>query len=180
MTSSLRWITGFLDSPSRAAESFWQSVTGFGLSARRGPEGQFATLTCAGADAYLRVQVVDSPPWSHLDLHVGDVRAEARRVAGLGASVVSDEGSLVVLRSPVGLLFCLVPWEGEAVRPPVPAWGARVDQVCLNVPVAAFEAEASFWVGVTGWERRAEDSPEFESLVRGAGLPLRLSGSGFW
>ncbi|WP_307872673.1 VOC family protein [Paractinoplanes ovalisporus] len=108
----VRWITGFLDSPSRVAEGFWLAVTGTSLSPRR---GDFATLVPVSGDAYLRVQVLRSaPPRAHLDLHVDDVVAAVVEAVGLGASVVLDEGSLVVLRSPAGVVFCLVGWAGEA------------------------------------------------------------------
>ena len=169
----VRWMTGFLDTPSRVAEPFWQAVTGSGLSARRGPDGAFATLVPAGGDAYLRVQVVeDGPARAHLDLHVEQVAAQARRAVGLGAAVVLDEDDLVVLRSPAGLPFCLVTWAGEAVRPV----GGRslVDQMCLDVPVGGFDAEADFWAALTGWQRRAGSRPEFDFLVRPDRMPLRL------
>ena len=169
----VRWTTGFLDTPSRVAEPFWQAVTGSGWSARRGPSGEFATLLPAGGDAYLRVQVVgDGPARAHLDLHVEQVTAQARRAVGLGAVVVHDEDELVVLRSPAGLPFCLVAWAGEKVRPA----GGRslVDQMCLDVPVGVFDAEADFWAALTGWPRRPGSRPEFDFLVRPEGMPLRL------
>ena len=169
----VRWMTGFLDTPSRVAEPFWQAVTGSGLSPRRGPDGRFATLVPAGGDAYLRVQVVgDGPPRAHLDLHVEDVAAQAARAVAGGATVVLDDGDLVVLRSPAGLPFCLVSWQGEAVRPT----GGRslADQLSLDVPVAVFDAEADFWAELTGWPRRPGSLPEFDFLVRPDGMPLRL------
>jgi hypothetical protein len=169
----VRWMTGFLDTPSRVAEPFWQAVTGSSMSARRGPGGAFATLVPPVGDAYLRVQVVgDGPARAHLDLHVEQVPAQARRAAGLGASVVAEESGLVVLRSPAGLPFCLVAWHGEAVRPA----GGRslVDQLCLDVPAGGFGAEAEFWAALTCWERRSGSRPEFEFLVRPDGMPLRL------
>ncbi|MEV4640145.1 VOC family protein [Actinoplanes sp. NPDC049548] len=176
--SSVRWITGFLDSPSRAADGFWQAVTASTLSSRRGPGGEFATLLPGGGDAYLRVQVVgDGLARAHLDLHVEDVPAQARRVVGLGAVVVLDEGDLVVLRSPAGLLFCLVRWHGEAVRPALvgsPGGRSVVDQWCLDIPAGSFEAEADFWAAVTGWPRRSGSLPEFDFLVRPEAMPLRL------
>jgi hypothetical protein len=169
----VRWMTGFLDTPSRVAEPFWLAVTGSGLSARRGPGGEFATVVPAGGDAYLRVQVVgDGPARAHLDLHVEGPAAQARRAVELGAVVVSAEEGLVVVRSPAGLPFCLVDWRGEAVRPV----GGRslVDQLCLDVPLGVFDAEADFWAALTGWERRSGSRPEFDFLVRPEGMPLRL------
>src|SRR4051794_14183431 len=171
---SVRWLTGFLDGPDSSAEEFWTAVTGSVVSARRGPGGEFATLVPAGGDAYLRFQVVASPPpRCHLDLHVDDLAAAVVRAVALGASVVSDEGDLVVLRSPVGLPFCLVPWSGESVRPG-PAGFGLVDQMCLDIPVGSFDGEADFWSALTGWARRSADLPEFDVLDRPAGVPLRL------
>ncbi|WP_245923142.1 VOC family protein [Paractinoplanes atraurantiacus] len=167
-------MTGFLDSPSRVAEPFWQAVTGSGLSARRGPAGEFATLLPADGDAYLRVQVLaGAPPRTHADLHVESVAEAAAEAVGRGAVVVLDEGDLVVVRSPAGVVFCLVPWHGEKRRPGA---GRRslVDQLCVDVPSALFEAEIEFWSGLTGWPRRPSDLPEFEHLERGAGMPLKL------
>ncbi|WP_250003649.1 VOC family protein [Actinoplanes sp. M2I2] len=172
----VRWVTGFLDSPSAGVEAFWLGVTGASLSPRR---GDFATLLPVDGDAYLRVQVLaGAPPRTHLDLHVVSVPEAAGEAVGLGASVVLDEGDLVVLRSPAGAVFCLVPWGGEAVRPAPVEWPggpvSAVDQVCVDVPSGAFDREAGFWSALTGWARRPSDLPQFEHLERGAGKPLKL------
>jgi hypothetical protein len=143
------------------------------VSARRGPDGAFATLLPAAGDPYLRFQVVGDPPArSHLDLHTGEVDMLARRAVRLGAQRVSAELGLVVLRSPAGLPFCVVRWNGERVRPR-PAGLSLVDQMCLDLPEAGFEAEAAFWAALTGWPRRT-DLPEFDYLQPPAGMPLRL------
>ena len=170
---SVRWVTGFLDGPDRTAVGFWQSVTSSGLSAWR--SDRFATLLPPDGDAYLRVQVIGSSgPGGHLDLHTEDVAGLARRAEGLGARRVFAEGDgLVVLRSPVGLPFCVVRFDGERVRPG-PAGVSLVDQFCLDVPVAAFEVEADFWSALTGWAREVSDLAEFGRLARPAGMPLRI------
>ena len=44
---SFRWLTIFLDFPAGSFDpgvAFWGAVTGYGLSAARGADGQFATL----------------------------------------------------------------------------------------------------------------------------------------
>lgn len=174
----VRWITGFLDSPGVEAEAFWLAVTGSELSSRR-EGGTFATLVPADGDAYLRVQVVETgPPRAHLDLHVSDVPAAAGEAVALGAVVVHEDGELVVVRSPGGIVFCLVPWGGESVRPRAVGWPggqvSLVDQLCLDIPADAFEREVGFWAALTGWPLRASDRPEFRSLSGGVGLPLRL------
>lgn len=164
----LRWVTGFFDAPSREGEDFWLAVTGYRLSPRR---GEFATLLPDGADAYLRTQVVgDGPARMHLDLHVDDVAATRRRLMDLGAVAVSD----LTLRSPAGLLLCVVPWRGERFRSGPSAHGSVVDQVCLDVPAASFEAEADFWVAATGFEGRPGSRPEFFVLVRPEEFPIRV------
>ncbi|WP_127500926.1 VOC family protein [Actinoplanes solisilvae] len=170
------WVTAFLDSPSRDVEGFWLAVTGCSLSPRR---GDFATLLPADGDAYLRVQVLAGvSPRTHLDLHVSSVPSAAREAVGLGAVVLLDEGDLVVLRSPAGAVFCLVPWHGERRRPAPVRWPggqlSLVDQVCVDVPSADFDGEAGFWSALTGWQRRASHRPELEHLERGDGMPLKL------
>jgi predicted enzyme related to lactoylglutathione lyase len=174
----VRWLTAFLDSPTRDAEPFWVAVTGWELSARR-DAGTFATLVPGDGDACLRVQVVGTPPpRTHLDLHVAGVPAAVGQAESLGASVVTDQGSLVVMRSPAGLTFCLVEWVGEAVRPAPARWpGGQtsvVDQVCLDVPAGLFDAESRFWAAVTGWTWQPGDLPEFMALARPAGMAVRL------
>ena len=122
----VRWVTGFLDSPSREAEPFWLAVTGWRLSARWGPDGAFATLLPDDGDACLRFQVTGAgAPGAHLDLHVGDVAVAAVEAAGLGAREVHAEDGLVVLSSPAGITFCLVSCGEERVRPAAvrcPGW----------------------------------------------------------
>jgi len=173
------WVTAFLDLPASSfdpAVVFWQGVTGYGASAARGERREFATLEPARGDAFLRVQrVLDGPGGVHLDLHVGDPRAAADQAVSLGAAEVADRG-YVVLRSPGGFVFCLVP-AGESERPPATMWpdGNRslVDQVCLDIPSGPYEEECAFWAALTGWEQRAStSSPEFRSLLRPAGQPL--------
>lgn len=163
----MRWLTAFLDTPSRDAEDFWQRVTGSTLSARRGP---FATLLPPGGDAYLRIQVVgDGPPRAHFDLHVEDLKTETDRVRDLGASIDDASDDVVVARSPGGLTFCLVPWHGERTRPDPVGWGSHrseVDQICLDLPEDVFEAEADFFAALTGLARRNEPGSEFDRLKR--------------
>jgi hypothetical protein len=168
-----------LDTPSREAEPFWLAVTGAARSARRGPRGAFATLVPVDGDACLRVQVVGDPPArAHLDLHVDDVAGAAGEVVGCGAVVTRREEGLVVLRSPAGIGFCLVRWEGERVVPQPVRWpggqSSRVDQLALDVPAQQYARESAFWAAVAGWPRLGSDLPEFSFLQSPASLPLRL------
>jgi hypothetical protein len=181
---TVRWTTAFLDFPAATIDqgcSFWLGVTGYTLSAPRGASGEFATLVPPQGAAYLRVQRVErSEPGCHLDLHVDEVHGAQRRAMALGAATTKAWPTLVTMLSPGGLPFCLVGAgaEHEPERPPPRVWSgghrSRVDQFCLDIPPAAFPAEAAFWEALTGWERRAGSRPEFEYLARPDGMPLRL------
>ena len=77
-----------------------------------------------------------------------------------------------------GVGFCLVRWDGAAIRPEPVRWPggqrSQVDQLCVDIPPAGFEAEATFWQRLTGWARRPSGLPEFDVLERAPGMPLRL------
>jgi len=58
-----------------------------------------------------------------------------------------------VSRSPAGITFCVVPHDASR-RPRPVSWAAGlslVDQVCLDLPGPAVEAEAQFWSDTRGW-----------------------------
>jgi hypothetical protein len=174
---SIRWVTAFLDLPSPpydAAVRFWADATGTRLSSPRGESGEFATLLPDEGDAYLRVQRVGSDtPGIHLDLHVEDVIAFAWGAVSLGAKeIVRHEDALVVLESPGGFRFCVVPWLGQELRPT--PYAGIVDQVCLDINPSVFEVEAAFWADLSQWELRRGSRDEFVVLARPAGQPIRL------
>ncbi|MBM7368170.1 VOC family protein [Gordonia hydrophobica] len=156
----VRWLTAFFDFP--AAEfgpevTFWRAITGSTVSPPRGPAKEFATLEPFHGDPYLRVQRVDDGPGGmHLNLHVDDPAVGAAEAEALGAipESTADDG-VITMRSPVGGIFCLVPWtSGEEVRARPIRWpgGAIsiVDQLRFQVPSAAFDAEVNFWSVLTG------------------------------
>lgn len=177
----IRWTTVFLDRPAEgfvATRDFWLAATSTTLSPTRGEHDEFATLLPATGDACLRVQrTIDGSAGSHIDLHVDDVRASAVAAAGLGAAVVDDRDSLVVMRTPGGLTFCVVAHRGERERPaPVGVAGARtlVDQVSIDVAPDRFERECGFWADLTGWPLRPGVEPEYAVLERAEGQPYRF------
>ena len=170
------WI--FLDTPAAAAPvswPFWAAVTGFSLAAVRGDAGEFSTLVPGRGGAWVKLQAVaEGPGGVHLDLDVDDVQSEAARAEGLGAVRTGAIGeTVVILRSPGGFPFCLTTDEGE----PAPVReGLRsvLDQVCLDVPRAAWEQEAAFWEALTGWELRESDEPGFAFLARPGDVAVRV------
>lgn len=180
MTTTPFWVSAFLDLPADGFEeavAFWQGVTGYGLSERRGSNGEFATLVPPDGDDYLRVQRIDDGPRIHLDLHVENPQIAAEAAIELGAHVlVRHEDGYVVLRSPGGFVFCFV--RHDAARKPRPAtWpdGHRsaVDQVCVDVPPERYDAEVTFWQRLTGWELTDVEESEFERLQPPDEQPLR-------
>ena len=183
---TVTWLTAFLDTPrtesGAASVAFWQQVTGWRLSARRGQAREFMTLMPGDGDAVLRVQEVAGPTAGvHLDVHVEDLTAAREAAVGVGGGVEADgtdEAELVVLRSPGGLAFCLTPDGSERVRP-APVRGASgrrslVDQLCFDVAAERFEDELAFWSALTGWPTRAGRLAEFAFLQRPPEMPLRL------
>ncbi|MCE0538480.1 hypothetical protein LWF15_23555 [Kineosporia rhizophila] len=185
---AIRWTTLFLDFGNddfEAGSQFWSRVTNSHLSPARGEQGEFATLLPAEGDAYLRVQRLRSgASRCHLDLHLdpADQAPTAARARDLGATHLTHEPGLDVFTSPGGFPFCLVPWEGESTVPaahplpvlPGPDEPARLDQLCLDIPPALWEAETTFWAGLTGWGLKHSADSEFARLHQPGTLPLKL------
>ncbi|MGO4257934.1 VOC family protein [Marmoricola sp. RAF53] len=157
------WITAFLDLPAAsfdAGTAFWSAVTGSTLSAARGADGEFATLLPdSGGEPFLRVQRTGAAvPGVHLDLH-------------------EAEGAFEVRTSPGGFTFCAnVDAGGPRPAPVVHPGGhtSLVDQLCLDVPPDAYDAECAFWADLTGWELAPTSAPYMRQLVRADGMPLRI------
>lgn len=181
MTTSPFWVSAFLDFAPGGFErgvAFWQGVTGYGLSERRGRGGEFATLVPPAGDDYLRVQELgDGDGRVHLDLHVANPTYAAEAAVELGAHVlVRHEAGYVVLRSPGGFVFCFVTHPASR-KPAAATWPdgtrSRVDQVCLDIPRASYDAEVAFWQTLTGWEHEPSVSREFARLHPPDEQPLR-------
>lgn len=176
----VRWVWLFLDGPATDAPDswrFWSTATRWSLSSVRGGRGEFATLLPAEGDPWVKVQATGGGGQTvHLDLDVEDARAAAEVAKGLGAVEVATIGepeSVVVLRSPGGLAFCLTTWRG-ASRQVREGAADLIDQVCIDLPEDQHDAEIGFWAALTGWEHAASDVPEFSYLRRPDGIPVRL------
>lgn len=184
----VRWTTAFLDFPPathHAGTRFWARVTGSTLSPPRGDHREFATLVPGAGDGFLRVQrLADGPARVHLDLHVADLEAGTTAAVSSGATVVHrwDDGDVVVLRSPAGLVFCLVPFPAAPGtrwhRPPPSPWSGHlslVDQITVDVAPEDADREVGFWAALTGGEPlRPHWAGPFRPLLRPDGQPLRI------
>ncbi|AVV40541.1 VOC family protein [Streptomyces sp. ID05-04B] len=176
---AVRWTYAFVDRPAALFEgacAFWTAVTDTEPSGPRGDAGEFVTLLPrGGADACVKVQgVTAGDGGAHLDLAVEDVPGFVAEASRLGAGTAAAHEGWSVLRSPGGLSFCAVPWEGEAQRPPVVAV-SRLDQVCLDLAPSVFEAEVAFWSALLpDWSSRPGSRSEFHVVEQPAGLPIRM------
>lgn len=181
---TVRWLWAFVDAPAETFDAdlaFWQRVTRTSLSPRRGPQGQFVTLLPEHGAAWVKAQRLDDgPPRVHLDLDVTEPLPVARdRAVALGARVLDELDDVVVCASPGGLVFCLTRWHPDETGTGQVREGAEslVDQVCLDIPSARYDAEVGFWRGLTGWTLRddpADVPDEFEHLDPPRGLPVQL------
>ena len=174
------WLTAFVDLAPEAhpgGAAFWRAATGSQLSASRGAQDEFATLLPPTGDPWLRVQRVASQSGTHVDLHVADLDTAVADALAAGARLVARPGH-VVLRSPGGYPFCLVTSRLSALPEPV-AWPdghlSRVDQLCLDIPAADYDAEVAFWHDLTGWPTTPNTTlTEFTRLETPPTVALRI------
>ncbi|MGO4612782.1 VOC family protein [Nocardia sp. 2YAB30] len=181
----IRWIWAFLDRPAQRFDDcakFWSTVTDTQPSPRRGENDEFLTLLpdpALFAAAGIKMQAVTGLGGVHLDLDVDDIAAAARIALELGAELVANHPDYAVLRSPGGQTFCFTP-SGRVKGRPAPAVHApdgtlsRLDQVCLDIGPADYDAETRFWKSLTGWELRHGRLPEFARLCPEQQLPVQL------
>ena len=183
----MRWVWAFLDrGPDGFDESvgFWAAVTRSTPSARRGEHDEFLTLLPAEGAPWVKVQRVGGAGGTHVDLDVDVPLPQARdHAVSLGAEVVDELDDVVVCRSPGGYVFCLTRWDADETGSGQVRDGAAslLDQICLDIPAAAWDTEVAFWSALTGWERTGrgcgcpgDDSEEFGRLGWPVGLPVRF------
>jgi hypothetical protein len=176
----ITWFTAFLDLPVERFDDgaqFWSAVTGWRVSSPPGQREEFRTLLPDDGDPHLELQAVDGPAGCHLDVHVADVDAGVARARALGADVRSEQDDFTVMGSPGGFSFCVVAHRsGGVLAPPAqrPEGRSSVEQLCFDIPPAAYEREAAFWEALTGFERVRGRPDEFEDLARPPWSPLRF------
>ena len=105
-----------IDSPTAthdAERDFWTAA--LGASVRRGVKHpEYHVLEDAAMPGTVMTQDIgDAPPRVHLDIESDDIEAEVARLEAAGAQVVDRKEGWTVLRDPAGLLFCVVPGEGD-------------------------------------------------------------------
>lgn len=171
-----QWLQLFLDVPRATfakSVAFWSAATGWAPSAIRGEQAQFCTLVPTHGESFVTLQAIDGGPRIHLDLDGSDRPGLLRRAHELGATPAWQYADVPVLHSPGGLLFCLT----LAGQRPRLGRGATslLDQVCLDIPATAWDAEVEFWRELTGRTLTAGRMEQFVRLNDPApDGPLRL------
>lgn len=158
--------------------SFWAAVSATTALVEPDAEG-LITLVPGTGDTYLAMLPLRSQSGGCRPiLHVDEPAGVCQQAVGLGGRVQRHGPAATWMRSPAGLLFGITAWRGASHRPPPASWAAGqrslVDQVCLDVPPAAFKAECDFWAALTGSEHRLGAREEFRYLPRPTDMPLRL------
>lgn len=111
MTHRSRVTSVLVDVPasdhSRAVE-FWSAA--FGRDAKRSEElSEYVDLGQVVPGVEFMVQSTgDTAPRIHIDIETDDVEAEVSRLTALGATEIARHHSWVVMRDPVGTVFCVV------------------------------------------------------------------------
>lgn len=90
------------------AVSFWSGAVGRAATySEQFPEyAQLGEVT-PGVDFVVQATGT-GPPRVHLDIETDDVEAEVQRLAALGATELERHHTWVIMRDPVGVVFCVV------------------------------------------------------------------------
>jgi len=106
------------------AARFWGEALGtpadFDANA---PESPYVTLQIAEGEPYIEVQSVQHESRVHIDIESDDIEAEVTRLEALGATRVADIRSFVVMQSPTGQKFCVVPVARAGFTENATEWG---------------------------------------------------------
>jgi predicted enzyme related to lactoylglutathione lyase len=111
MTHRSRLTAVLVDVPKddhERAVTFWSAAVGKpGKRLEKHPEYHFFGEVTPGIEFMVQATGDDSPR-VHLDIESDDVDAEVARLTKLGATEVGRENSWVIMRDPVGTVFCVV------------------------------------------------------------------------
>ena len=93
-----------------AAARFWGEALGAPpKTPDAGDSPSYLNLQVPAGEPYLEVQVVEHESRVHIDIEADDIEAEVARLESLGAKRIAAIRDWVVLESPTGQRFCVVP-----------------------------------------------------------------------
>lgn len=107
----------------RAAAEFWAAALGAPAKRPSNPEeNKYIALDTVPGEPYVEVQQVSHPSRVHLDIESDDVPAEVLRLEALGAMSIAEIKGWVVMESPTGHRFCVVPAAGDEFDSRAKSW----------------------------------------------------------
>jgi predicted enzyme related to lactoylglutathione lyase len=112
MTHRSRLATVLVDVPSAdhaRAVGFWSAALGATVDGPDDDTPEYVSLGQPISGLQMLVQSTDDPASrAHFDIETDDVEAEVTRLTALGATEVGRHHTWVVMRDPVGTVFCVV------------------------------------------------------------------------
>jgi hypothetical protein len=177
----MAWLHAVIDTPESSHEEtarFWERALGWPAGAAWDGHPELRSFEPAVGEPYLHLQEIDGDQRVHIDVEVDDPEAAADRAVQLGAEPVAVHDRWQTLRSPGGLLFCLL--RNRDRTPPAPVtWPdghrSRLVQVCIDSPGSAHDREVAFWQALLPGRWVGSGAPEFAGKWHDdAGSPLQL------
>ena len=93
-----------------AASLFWARALGYAITNSDDPaDKNYRSLDVAENELDIEIQKVSHQSRVHIDIETDNIPEETIRLEGLGAKKVKSIRDWVVLESPTGQRFCLVP-----------------------------------------------------------------------
>jgi hypothetical protein len=177
----MSWVHAVIDVPAElhaATAEFWQRVSGWPVGAPWPDHPELRSFEPPSGTPYLHLQQIDGPPRVHLDIESDDPDQAVARALELGAELVGEHDRWQTLRSPGGLVFCVLPARPhEPSQPATFSDGhrARLVQVCIDSPHPVHATEVAFWRASMPGRWAPSDAPEFAGKWHDdAGSPLQL------
>lgn len=175
------WLHAVIDVPAdrhAAVAAFWEQALGWPAGPAWPGHPELRSFEPPRGTPYVHLQQVDAPPRVHLDLESDDPDATVGRAVDLGAELVAEHDRWRTLRSPGGLLFCVL--AASEHEPPGPTtWPAghraRMVQVCIDSPRDAHDREVAYWQALLDGRWVRSPASEFAGKWHDdTGSPLQL------
>ena len=108
------------------AAQFWGRALGVDAKAPSGTDvSSYVELGMQPEGPYIEIQSVNHESRMHLDIETDDIPAEVSRLEALGATIISRVKTWVVMQSPTGQRFCVVPVVNDDFDNNARLWGDR-------------------------------------------------------
>ena len=107
-----------------AAAQFWAQALGAEVNNAENFEASaYVALEMRANEPLMEVQSVSHDSRIHLDIETDDIPAEVKRLEALGATKVAKVRDWIVMESPTGQRFCVVPVTSDGFDENARPWG---------------------------------------------------------